>query len=397
MSAPAGTSSRNVVSRVWSSHKNGNWDRKKPVDLKPSPYLRTIVSKSNPVGEITGATVYGDIRRYSGVFPGDYPSHWALPSYMDQLRNEAILDALSNLKDQKFNAGVALAEAKGTAQLATDVGNWISSLRRGLREDPRKVYDRFRRRSGFESWQSFKDRYGQSLNRAERLSAVPRGWTYYHFGIKPTMQDLDDVHQDWFRRHSGALEGFKSIVYGKAAYSEQREEDVRFDIFDSARMRYRERQSMRVRLEVVPRNSFLVKLAQMGGSNIPEALWNGVPYSWVVDYFTSMGQWLHALDAMSGYDYGDYSESYRLVAEADCKSFINKSIPSAPKGAMHLSRPYRYRKKVVDRRVPVLTYPPVYRTLPQVKLKGPGLTQFANMLSVLSSLFAGRPSTIGRY
>jgi delta 1-pyrroline-5-carboxylate dehydrogenase len=64
-----------------------------------------------------------------------------------------MIKALQNVKDQKWNAGVAIAEAGGLAQMLVDAGSGIAKIRRDfIRGDFRSAYNRFRRKHGFQSW-----------------------------------------------------------------------------------------------------------------------------------------------------------------------------------------------------------------------------------------------------
>lgn len=176
-----------------------------------------------------------------------------------------------------------------------------------------------------------------------------------------------------------------------------RNELAPYDIFDRSFIAFKEHQSFRVVMPVVPKNDFLVRLAQMGVTNVPEAVWNAVPFSWVGDYFTSFGDWLSALDAGMGYDFGQLVESYRCIRTAKCSSFANSSNPSVPYGNARVLIPYKHRSLELKRRLPTTFYPPMYRTLPRIKLKGPSVQRISNMLSVLPGLFGGNPSRHARH
>jgi hypothetical protein len=385
----------NSTGRFARKSRTGNWDRKKPKVLTPTPYDLEHTVIRNPSGEIVAETG-GTRRRWLGNMGSvSHPSGWEPGSVKLQLQNEALIDALTALKDQRFNAGVAIAEARGTANMAADIMNGISKVRRDfLKRDYRAAYNRFRRnfKSG-QSWSEFKRIWGDSLQRSQRMSKIPNTWLYYHFGIKPTISDIDAIHQDWFRRHRDQTENWNSIVKGSAKYAVNRRGKGSGATPIPADIVLADIQSMRVFLTVRPQNAYLARLAQMGATNLPEAAWNAVPYSWMVDYFTSMGDWLSVLDAGLGYEFGATVQSYRRITRWSCKTW--DISPGHGTGSVRIT-PYSYRKTVLDRDVIQELYPPMFRVRPMVKLGAPTTKRFANMLSVLAGLFSGRGTSQGR-
>lgn len=370
--------------------RHGNWDRPRPAILTPSPYdLDNYVVRMPRGKAVMDYPSYNLRQVYDGSLQLSDPP-WEAPSVKDALRNEALIDALVNLKDQKFNAGVAVAEASGVAGMAVGAMRGISKTRRDfLRGDLRSAYNRFRRSFGGDSWNSFKRTYGDSLSRSEKFSAIPNTWLYYHFGIKPTLSDIHDAHVDWFRRHAVPDRGqFRGTVRGQAKHKVKRTEPWSSSHYCVAEdMHMEDVQSMRVYLHVSPQNEFLARLAQLGVMNFPEAAWNGIPFSWMVDYFTSMGDWLSVLDAGMGYEFGNTVESYRRIRR--CSAYVFTTSQGHGLSSVQCT-PFTSRWTVLDRRVVAELYPPMYRVLPRVKLKGPSVQQFSNVLSVLSGLFSGR-------
>lgn len=391
----AAQSSGTNVYQSWTKYRSGNWDRKRPDPLTPSPYDLVHYRRYQPHGRLSdlGPTY---LRVWEGQLSYTVPNSWTtsqvLPSYKDTLRNEALIDALINLKDQKFNTGVALAEASGVATMAADFMRSVTKIRRDfINGDLRKAYSRFRRKYGFISWSAFKRQYGASLGRAELLSKLPNTWLYYHFGVKPTLADIHAAHEDWFRRH--AVPGRNTLdgtVRGSAKYRSERRGDGGGAYPHAVDLHQLDRQSMRVYLTVRPKNEFIARLAQQGVTNFPEAVWNGIPFSWAVDYFTSMGDWLSVLDAGMGYEFGKTVESYLRRTSHRCDRWDMAAVGVA---SVSLS-PYVDVRTTLERRVVTELYPPMYRVLPKMKLKGPSVKQFANLLSVFASVFGRGPPRV---
>lgn len=396
-------------SDLWTLYKMGNWDRPRPLPefLKPTPYTLRTSTIRNPRLNIAGVLANGEWRRWTGTFTGlSIPNGWKAPDERLRLNNMALLDMLSNAKDQSWNAGVALAEAKGTAKLALDTGELlVETLSLLNKKRFKQAYKNFRRKAKKSlSWEQVKKDYGSSLSRSERLRKVPNSWTYYHFGIKPTIQDIEDIQNDWFRRNKpgdvATANRFAGQVRGKARFPVKNEGLLTgFEIFDRVYVRHTDIQSVRVTCGVRMKNEFLSKLSRMGVTNVPEAVWNGIPFSWAVDYFSSFGDWLSALDSNVGWEYFDLCESYRRVITTKASYFESSSNnnPSVPRGAANVYRPYTARSKELVRTVPSLLYPPVYRTRPMWDLKGPSGHQFSMLTSVLAGLLHGGVSDVVRY
>lgn len=379
------TDSSFPLSRYALKVKSGNWDRPKPTYLEPSPYTLTHVVAHYSKGKCVGSAG-GFFFEFEGAFQIDPPIGEFPDNEEDRLLNEALIDALLKLKDQKFNTGVAMAEAEGLMRMGTDLMDNISTVRRALRsKDYKKAYEQFRKRNKFESWDSFKEKYSRSLGRAETLSSVPKSWLYYHFGYKPTAQDLSNLQQDWQRRHATpGQNNFRGSVMGSAKFIVNKEFEGPATYPKALNMVMRDRQSTRVFLSVQLKDAFHARLAQMGLTNVPEAAWNAVPWSWLVDYFVSFGDWLSVLDAGLGYQFGATTRSYRRETTVTCNSFgfygdmETVKIQATPSRARYFS---------LARTINQQLYPPMFDVLPQLKLKSPSLKQFANSLSALSQLF----------
>lgn len=376
--------------------KVGTGQRPKPDDLTPSAYSLTANKKWCPVGihqYRTGNSASATRQRYSGdLGPSDGPRS-SIPWRNDRvtLENEAIIDALIKLKDQRFNAGVAIAEARGLADMLGDAANWMSDVRRAFNtKDFKKAYKLFREhaRSG-ETFDAFKRKYSKSANRVHTLGKVPQSWLYYHFGVKPTVNDIDNAHKELFRDVANHPSLATTYVHGNSSMKQSGVVAGNWDVNLKGDLHYRQRESVRCRLSVKPKNEVLARMSSAGATNPPEALWNRLPGSWLVDYFFSVGDFLSILDAGFGYDFGDYVLSYRRTRDMVSKwDFATRSsyIPEI----MTVSE-WRAQEFLLDRKVVGNMYPPMYDVLPRVKLKDLGMTKVATMLSVLAGTFGKGP------
>lgn len=378
------------VHRSFYKSTGGTGKRVKPFPLDQTSYSAEIVKKRMPHGvsktyEPPSIYPHGIWEEWSGPFAGEYPYGWNPPSVKSQLVNEALIDALKQLKDQKFNAGVAIAEAEGLSRMLMQAGTgYLRTREKFMDKDLKGAYQTFRNAFDSMSWESFKETWGSSLSRAERLKSVPQSWLYYHFGIKPTINDMDGALNEWLMRHNSKPENFTSVVRGQSRHTTHRTEDEYFGIVLRAHgLSLEVQESVQIRLEVQLRDAFAAKMSSLGATNVPEALWNRGPWTWAVDYLVSFGDWLSVLDAGTGYSFGICTQSHRVRYKAKCDYFTRK-------GQHADVSPYLYRRLVLDREVLNGVIPPTWRVIPKLKLKDVSNGKIANLLSALVSSFGGR-------
>jgi hypothetical protein len=316
-----------------------------------------------------------------------------MDSVNEQLRTEAILQALSAVKDQKWNAGVMIAESRGVAQMAMDLMSLVARTRTLIKKgDFRAAYRNFRKAKpdvmSYPAWRRkhwAEVRHVQSVRRA---SKIPQGWLYYHFGIKPTINDISAMVDDFSRRKAEMAFEYGGIARGYARHTIRQKGNLQ--LFNYSPCEYGDYEhlvvrSVRVAIGVRPKPSFIGRLSTLGITNPPEALYNGMPFSWLLDYFTSLGDWLSVLDSNVGFIWDTHwTESWRTI-------YQSKFTPRSGPGVSYkwpVAPDYATRKDV-NRVVRGDLYGPMGSILPQMKRKGPSAQQYSNLLSVVSTLFQG--------
>lgn len=326
--------------------------------------------------------IHGFNRHFLDPYPSDPED--------EVLRTEAILDAMSALKDQRWNAGVMIAESEGVAKMAVDLLELIADTRKKLRKgDFRRAYRNFRRKTNYMSYPAWKQKYYQQIRRDRTVRTagkIPQSWLYYHFGIKPTIDDITSICDDFDRRKTDTAFGRGGVVHGYARKTTKKRGAVLQyahpqgynGIEDLTIVR-----SLRVAIGVTPRQEMLSRLSSLGVTNPPEAVYNRIPFSWFIDYFTSFGEWLGALDAGMGWTFADkWTESWRTVARLEFTPVTGYAhIYSYPVQAGVLEM------KDLKRNVISTTYGPMGSVLPQRLRKGPSAKRIANALSVAAQLF----------
>jgi hypothetical protein len=311
-----------------------------------------------------------------------------------QLRNEAVLDMIASVKDQKWNAGVMLAESAGVATMVVDAATLIAKTRHLLRHgDFAEAYRRFRKaKPDIEAYPSWRRRYLREGGRdriVRRAKKIPQGWLYYHFGIKPTVNDIDDAITSFMSRKDQMAYEYGGLARGYAKHTYKDSVTGRLGSSDPEHGTYTISvlYSVRTTCYVKPKPGFTNRLTALGVTNPPEALWNAIPFSWLVDYFSSVGEWLSVLDMGLGWDFETFwSESWREAI--DCKF-----VAASGGGVTYLGQPLpsTLKRKILTRNVRGDLYGPMGSVLPMLKRKGPSAKRIANVLSVLASAFGGGP------
>lgn len=305
----------------------------------------------------------------------------------EQLRTEAILDCMQKVKDQKWNAGVTLAESSGVAKMVTDACELVTATRRALREkDFVGAYRRFRAATGYMSYSAWKRKYRdvvKSVKSTRNRRRVPTGWLYYHFGIKPTIDDITGAVEAHQTKLVDLLYGRGLVVRGYAKHTVKHKGQ---SLAASGMLYEVDRNilhSVRVTVSVYPKSEMLARLSGLGVTNPPEAVYNGMPFSWVLDYLTTTGDWLSALDTSLAWNFGEFwSEAWRTTAESKVLHLSNSRFRVG--SASEFSG---IRLKMIDRVVRGDLYGPMGSVLPTFKRRGPSLQQISNLLSVLATSF----------
>jgi hypothetical protein len=198
-------------------------------------------------------------------------------------RNRVIIDALLQLKDQKVNLAQAYAERRMTAGLVGDslhrIARSIMALRRG-------------------NWRQA----GRWLK--QNWKHAPGSWLEYQYGWNPLMNDVFGSIEALKARNSPS--DWLITVKDSVMEKEKSEEFVPNTDFYTAKPFWRMKERSRghfIRLDYEPGNDFLSCLSSLGLTNPLYLAWELVPYSFVIDWFTPIGDWLSSLDAAQGFKF----------------------------------------------------------------------------------------------
>lgn len=357
----------------------------KPVGWRyPKPYYLSCNSLSGPMGRVeirTPVNYWDPVSQsvqvkyarelYTGSF-GDAVSKGGvgvdlLPASVNA-RRKAEVDALLQLKSQKVNLGVALAEARQTADFCGDV---FSAIGRSVQLANRKQWRR--------SFQTLRNQY-RSVVKTDK-NRLTNDWLGWQYAAKPLIQDVN-----------GAIAALKTrddlaywITTVKGVNVLREKDSVNLNNYDwtssqHARTRFR---GYFVRLDYHPGNTFLSSLTSLGVTNPLEVIWEKVPFSFVIDWGVSIGDWLSTMDATYGYEFLSGSCTERMETIVEYKPFT----PTLPYGQLWVSSDIKGKARAFHLKREVYSQSPMVM-LPTVKNPF-SLGHMANGLSLMVGLLSG--------
>lgn len=293
-------------------------------------------------------------------------------SVPSSLRDRALIGARMKMKRQDVNLGVAFAERNQTARL---VGDTAMQLVKSLRQ---------LRRGNF---RGAANALGIAKPGRPRGSSVPSRWLELQYGWKPLLSDVYGAtdalarrpSDDWIvtAKEMAYLRDYNEVVYPGRSSS--------CGYLSGSGLR-----GVVVRIDAIPENDLLLSLSAMGITNPLEIGWELVPFSFVVDWFLPIGDFLNSLDAMLGY--GPSWTSISTLSRYHWKHHpISGSFTDSASGAVYNTN----RSGVSDAEIKSvgLTREAIsgvpLPTMP--RFKDPrSLGHMANALSLLSQVFGRR-------
>lgn len=222
-----------------------------------------------------------------------------VPAFVE---NELLIKALNKLRQSNANIGVILAEAKQTASLFSET---TARIAKGVGFFQKKYPKDWIRVKQFE--------IGHSDWR-RRSHKIPQGWLELQYGWNPLMSDLSGACQSF---GSSIQLGKRTVFAVKAKKKLERTTEVFTQFvppYVGTNTSVRQKLDAKVILCYRLRNFGLALFSSLGLTNPAEIIWEKLPYSFVVDWFSPVGSWLSALGGDFGYDFvnGCYSRFMRF-------------------------------------------------------------------------------------
>jgi hypothetical protein len=341
--------------------------RRKPSGwLYPNDYDldKIVIHRQSGVNQWTGSS-FNEVIQYVGTDPSNpLDSNVRAHNGISQsLIDRAVTKALLKLKDQKFNAAQALAEAQLTADLVGSTALRLGKAYRDLRKGNLGAAAR-----------------DLGLGRGAQL---PQSWLESQYAWKPLLSDVygamdkltaSNRFNDWVVTVKGVVreEFADSGILNSGSDWPCLRQQKGFD-------------GCFVRLDYIPTNDVLAHISSLGLTNPLALVWEKTPYSFVVDWFLPIGDWFSVLDATLGYTYLSGSRTERQDTSATFTGLPRSASGTKPGSAFNTTRADAWRKTIRRRSYPSSPLP----NLP--RLKNPlSLGHMTNGLSLLTQAFGSR-------
>ncbi len=220
---------------------------------------------------------------------------WAL----SDADTKALTKLLDKLKDSSVNLGQAFAERKQTVNTITKSINRLASAAFAIRNGK------------FRHAQSL---FGQKVPNGQKLwqhdlkpspNNLANHWLEFQYGWRPLLKDIHGsaelIAKSYFERHSSEVKSqaeFEVKRFGKQTYYVQ---TGPYRIYHVSNEFLRE--IVRYNVEFRESSAIAAKLASTGITNPLLLGWELLPYSFVVDWFLPVGNYLSSLDATVGLEF----------------------------------------------------------------------------------------------
>lgn len=263
--------------------------------LRPKPYFfRELVSRYLDADIM----LYKDgqlIGRRTGVWKS--ASAVETQPFYTKGESLAIIKALTKLKNQKVNLGVAMVEAKSTARMLGDGLERIAKAYMRMKKlDPKGAIRALRYQPGKAVRRTL---IGANRGGGRAASGIPQAWLEVQYGLLPLMSDMDGAVQELLGRDRSL---FRITVKGEHTetkfvqyVSNEWGASFTVDRLDTHRNA--------VSLSYAPKNGAMIAAARVGSLNALEVAWEWTPFSFLLDWVVPVGDWLHVLDAAAGWDF----------------------------------------------------------------------------------------------
>jgi len=288
--------------------------------------------------------------------------------------SSSLVKARNKLKDGRVNLAVAFAERNRTATMVGDTARNLALSVRQLRRG---------------RWKDALRTLGVNPN----VKGKPRGtgwtnqWLQMQYGWKPLLSDVYGAcdalskrpPEDWMVHVTAQSQDYQSWEHFEKPLGSSQPTGNLYAWSGRAERR----RGVFTRIDAIPDNDLSMSLSSLGVTNPLLVGWELVPYSFVVDWFLPVGNWLESLDALLG-----YGKSYSSISYWNECSWLIKGVSrkdyTLPKreciNEWEATRNVASLTRSASAGVPQASFP---------RLKDPrSLGHMANGLSLLAQAFA---------
>ena len=284
----------------------------------PNPYGLDIVSGGNPILGVTDAG--GDSFGHLPDVVNTNFHIWAesgLPVTNTAASNKALSDFVNKVRDRNSaSAAVTLAEWRQSERMiVTRAGQLLEGLRAVRRGDVRKL----------------NKLYGPPQGGRPKAKSGANLWLEYHFGWSPLVNDIHSAVKVLASnppahkvRGRGGAKTLMTVTSGNQTTGTKTEATVRCFVECGA--------------EVFVSNPNLALANQMGLTNPLTVAWELVPFSFLVDWFLPVGDFLNSFTDLLGYSIHYPYTTTKRVATGSYRGFDGRYFASCRIEAVNLNR-----------------------------------------------------------
>lgn len=292
------------------------------------------------------------------------------PTEKTRQYNADLIKTLQKLKNSKVSLAQAFAEREQTVELFAGV---VKRVIGALGDLEIRDYRGVARHLGL-SYESVIDAIRPTRRRRnvrrKRPDRLHNEWLALQYGWMPLLGDVYGSCEALAKADVNDPQRYVVTVGAKSRMkSKTLDSYVVDDIANDARnlkiyLEHRERCDHSIRLDYYYRNPITQSLASLGITNPFLVAWDLLPYSFVVDWFLPIGEWLGTLDADVGFDFKAGSHTF-FTETAIKRYYLAGPLPIGFTGVSRIGNAvlrdwtYRMRREVF--------YSTPHPTLPRLK------------------------------
>lgn len=242
----------------------------------------------------------------------------------NQMRHALRIELRNKVRSLDFNAPVAIAERKSTLALITDNAKRLAKAARMIRKGkPAKAVQALGH-----GYRKPKD-VGGFKGPADEWLQIQYGWGPLLSDIHGALVVADFANvRNKPRRvlvgNSETVSGSYETVAGMELYSNLPYPSHLWQIRFPYKVSVERDVRVKVCVDVTPDNKTLATVDQLGITNPALVAWELVPYSFVIDWFVPIGDWISSTPPLWGVSYGPMWMTHVVKSRYDC-SLTGKS------------------------------------------------------------------------
>ncbi len=211
--------------------------------------------------------------------------------------NECANRILDQINAQAFNAGAFLVELPETVSSVASAAKTLVSVALSVKKGR---YSRALRQIGLSRRQWNKSKLA--------FKSASERWLAVKFGVLPLVSDISDLTE--LHRNAPALEKVFRLS-ARTSLSNNGTIDEPVNSVISREGKWYGTSYMKVEYAITDPHTIAQKA--LGLANPPAALWEGVPFSWLLDYVVGVGDYLERLGATQGLSFAHGYKAQKIL------------------------------------------------------------------------------------